>query len=289
MSPSSSSQVASPSSAGSPRAATPSASPAARALREPMTAPIGNETIGTLLAHRTIRAFTDEPVGEEVMRTLLTAARASATSSYFQQVTIIRVRDAAVREAVHAASGQPYVGGERGELLVLVVDLHRNAVIRERAGASTEPLERAYTFLQGCQDAMIAAQSIMVAAESLGLGTCYLGSILGDPDGLITALGLPERTFPIVGILVGHPAQEPQYKPRLPEGITVGVDAYPALEAHDAELAAYDERVTEYYDLRDASRRVDSFTEQIARMVGQGRAAQAPILDVLHRQRLCLH
>ena len=106
---------------------------------------------------------------------------------------------------------------------------------------------------------------------------------------MAAALGLPERTFPIVGILVGHPAQEPQYKPRLPEGITVGVDAYPALEAHDAELAAYDERVTEYYDLRDASRRVDSFTEQIARMVGQGRAAQAPILDVLHRQRLCLH
>ncbi|QKD80525.1 nitroreductase family protein [Actinomyces marmotae] len=254
-----------------------------------MTAPVRNATIDALLAHRTIRAFTDEPVGEEVMRTLLSVARASATSSYFQQATFIRVRDAVVREAVHAASGQPYVGGDRGELLVLVVDLHRNAVIRERAGASLEPLERAHAFLQGCQDTMIAAQSMVAAAESLGLGTCYLGSILGDPAGLIAALGLPERTFPLLGLLVGHPAQEPQYKPRLPERITVGIDSYPPLEEHDAELAAYDERVTEYYDLRDASRRVDSFTEQIARAVGQGRAAQAPILDVLHRQRLCLH
>ncbi|WP_080462151.1 nitroreductase family protein [Actinomyces gaoshouyii] len=253
-----------------------------------MTAPVRSATIDALLAHRTIRAFTDEPVGEEVMRTLLTVARASATSSYFQQATIIRVRDAAVREAVHAASGQPYVGGDRGELLILVVDLHRNAVIRERAGAPLEPLERTYAFLQGCQDALIAGQSMVAAAESLGLGTCYLGSILGDPAGLITALGLPERTFPLLGLLVGHPAQEPQYKPRLPEQITVGIDSYPPLEEHDAELAAYDERVTEYYDLRDASRRVDSFTEQIARMVGQGRAAQAPVLDVLHRQRLCL-
>ncbi|SUU10609.1 FMN reductase (NADPH) [Actinomyces denticolens] len=272
-----------------PSAAAPSVSTAPRALREPMTAPVRNTTIDALLAHRTIRAFTDEPVGEEVMRTLLTVARASATSSYFQQTTIIRVRDAAARDAVHAASGQPYVGGDRGELLVLVVDLHRNAVIRERAGAPTEPLERAYTFLQGCQDTMIAAQSMVAAAESLGLGTCYLGSILGDPAGLIAALGLPERTFPLLGLLVGHPAQEPQYKPRLPEEITVGVDSYPPLEEHGEALSAYDERVTEYYDLRDASRRVDSFTEQIVRMVGQGRAAQAPVLDVLHSQRLCLH
>ncbi len=277
-----------PTESSAPSAA-PSASTASGALREPMTAPVRNATIDALLAHRTIRAFTDEPVGEEVMRTLLSVARASATSSYFQQATIIRVRDAVVREAVHAASGQPYVGGDRGELLVLVVDLHRNAVIRERAGASLEPLERAHAFLQGCQDTMIAAQSMVAAAESLGLGTCYLGSILGDPAGLIAALGLPERTFPLLGLLVGHPAQEPQYKPRLPERITVGIDSYPPLEEHDAELAAYDERVTEYYDLRDASRRVDSFTEQIARAVGQGRAAQAPILDVLHRQRLCLH
>ncbi len=277
-----------PTESSAPSAA-PSTSTAPGALREPMTAPVRNATIDALLAHRTIRAFTDEPVGEEVMRTLLSVARASATSSYFQQATIIRVRDAVVREAVHAASGQPYVGGDRGELLVLVVDLHRNAVIRERAGASLEPLERAHAFLQGCQDTMIAAQSMVAAAESLGLGTCYLGSILGDPAGLIAALGLPERTFPLLGLLVGHPAQEPQYKPRLPERITVGIDSYPPLEEHDAELAAYDERVTEYYDLRDASRRVDSFTEQIARAVGQGRAAQAPILDVLHRQRLCLH
>ena len=259
-----------------------------RALTTPPTTTVGAEPFATLMAHRTIRAYTDQPVGEEVMTALLDVARHSATSSFLQQTTIIRVLDPAVREQVHLASGQPYVGGRRAELLVLVADLHRNAVIRERAGVGLEPLERTNLFLTACQDTMIAAQSLVVAAESLGLGTTYLGSILGDPQRVIAALGLPERTFPLVGLLVGHPAQEPQYKPRLPREITTAVDSYPELADHGEALAAYDATVREYYDLRDANRRVDSFTEQVARTVGTGAAHRSPVLDVLHRQRLCL-
>ena len=252
---------------------TPAAPVPSAALRTPATTPVTNSTIAAQLAHRTIRAYTDEPVGEDAVATLLDVARHSAP---------------AVREQLHLASGQPYVGGDRGELFVFVVDLHRNAVLRERAGAPLEPLERTSLFLSGVEDAVIAAQNVVVAAESLGLGTTYLGSIIGDVRRVIRALRLPTRTYPILGLLVGHPAQDPQYKPRLPREIVVGTDAYPQFEEHADAVAVYDAEVEQYYDLRDTSRRVDSFSAQIARTLGQGAASQAPVMEVLHEQLLCL-
>ena len=269
-----------------PTAPTASADPAA--LRTPAKTPVTNSTIAAQMAHRTIRAYTDKGVGEDTVATLLDVARHSATASFQQQVTIIRVLDSAVREQLHLASGQPYVGGDRGELFVFVVDLHRNALLRERAGAPLEPLERTNLFLQGVEDAVIAAQNVVVAAESLGLGTTYLGSIIGDVRRVIKALRLPTRTYPILGLLVGHPAQDPQYKPRLPREIAVGTDSYPELDDHLDALTAYDAEVEQYYDLRDTSRRVDSFSQQMARALGQGDASRAPVLEVLHEQLLCL-
>ena len=157
-----------------------------------------------------------------------------------------------------------------------------------RAGADPEPLERTNLFLQGVEDTIIAAQNVVVAAESLGLGTTYLGSIIGDVRRVIKALHLPTRTYPILGLLVGHPAQDPQYKPRLPREIAVGTDSYPEPDDHLDALTAYDAEVEQYYDLRDTSQRVDSFSQQMARALGQGNASRAPVLEVLHEQLLCL-
>lgn len=259
-------------------------------MTDPTPAPRpGDETLAVALRHRTIRAFTAEPVAEDEMQRLLDAARHAPTSSFYQQTTVIRVHDPATREIVHQASGQPYVGGARGELLVFVVDLHRNARIRAEAGVSLEPLERTTLFLQGVEDTMLAAQNLSLAAEAAGLGTVYLGSIGGDARSVIQALRLPERTLPLVGLLVGHPDQAPQAKPRLPLSVTTAVDTYPEADDYHAALRDYDAEVAQYYDLRDTSRRVDAFAAQIARKLGGGRAEQAPLLDILHEQRLALH
>jgi len=248
-----------------------------------------NDTIRTQLNHRTIRAFTADPVAPEVLDTLMEVVTAAPTSSFYQQRTVIRVVDPAIRQAVYEASGQPYVGGDRGELLIFVVDLYRNARIREEAGVEVRVLESTALFLQGVEDTLIAAQNLVVAAESLGLGTVYLGSIGGDSKLLIDALKLPLRTFPLVGVLVGHPAQEPALKPRLPREITVATDTYPLLENVHESLADYDQVVKTYYDLRDSSKPVDTFTRQIETKPGGGRAEKAPVREVLDVQRLALY
>lgn len=250
---------------------------------------LSNDTIRTQLNHRTVRAFTADPVAPEVLDTLLEVVSQAPTSSFYQQRTVIRVVDPAIRQVVREASGQPYVGGDRGELFIFVVDLWRNAQIREEAGLDNRVLESTALFFQAVEDVLIGAQNLVVAAESLGLGTVYLGSIGGDAPALIEALKLPLRTFPLVGVLVGHPAQEPALKPRLPREIATAIDTYPALDdAHEA-LAGYDKVVTTYYDLRDSSNPVDTFTRQIETKPGGGRAEQAPVREVLTKQRLALY
>ncbi|WP_316668052.1 nitroreductase family protein [uncultured Propionibacterium sp.] len=259
------------------------------ALSTAPTAAVANETITTQLAHRTIRRFSGEPLGADLVETLVDVARHAATSNFQQQSTIIHVVAPRLRAEMFASCGYPDPERIHGELFVFVVDLHRNAVIRARAGADPEPLERVSLFLQGCEDVLIGAQNMVVAAESLGLGTRYLGALLGDPRRVIRALGLPSRTFPLVGLLVGHPAERPQFKPRMPRALSFGTDAYPAVEGRLGELAEFDETVQEYYDLRDTNRRVDSFSDQIATVLGKGPWATSPLLEILHEQGLALH
>lgn len=93
-----------------------------------------NETIASQLAHRTIRAYKDQPLTEEEVTTLMDVARHTATSSFLQSCTILHITDPKVRETIGAASGQPYVGGTKGDLFIFVADLYRNSRIRAEQG-----------------------------------------------------------------------------------------------------------------------------------------------------------
>ncbi|WP_371177216.1 NADPH-dependent oxidoreductase [Buchananella felis] len=257
-------------------------------LNTPESTPVTNQTISVQMNHRTIRAFTGQKLTEEEVRTLLEVARHTASAAFLQQCTVIHVVDPEVRAELHGCSGQPYVGGDKGELFVFVVDLYRNSRIRAEAGLGNEPLSRMNLFLEAVEDTTLAAQNMVVAAESMGLGTCYLGSINADPRRVIAALGLPKLTYPLFGLLVGHRAQEPQFKPRLPLEITSGVDSYPFVDSYAEALAEYDAVIQEYYELREGGGRLDSFTNQIRVKPGKGPAEASPMLEILHEQGLAL-
>ncbi|MCD4557890.1 nitroreductase family protein [Schaalia sp. lx-100] len=241
------------------------------------------------MAHRTIRAFTEQPVSNDELHTLFQVARHTATAAFLQQATLIHVRDQSIRDGLCQVSGQKYVGGTRGELFVFVADLYRNATIRHEAGIESEVFGRTNMFFEAIDDTLLAAQNVVVAAESMGLGTVYLGSLNSDPRRVIDLLKLPRLTYPILGLLVGHPDQSPMYKPRLPLSVTVGVDTYPHVESYSDVLNDYDALVTEYYDLREAQQRIDSFTHQVRTRAGTGASELSPILEVLHEQGLVLH
>ena len=101
------------------------------------------------------------------------------------------------------------------------------------------------------------------------------------------ALELPELTFPVVGLLVGHADQDPGQKPRMPLSVMSAKNTYPRVESYAETLADYDREVTEYYDLRSGSR-LESFTHLVATNIGVGGAHVSPIMEVLNEQGLCL-
>lgn len=222
---------------------------------------IHTTTTDLIANHRTIRSFKDQTLSPEQLETLYTAASHTSTSMFLQQFSILHVTDPAKRAAIRAISGQQYIGAN-GDLFVYIVDLHRNQQIRRQLGFDDGRLHTFDVFMQGVEDTVLALQNTVTAAESMGLGAVILGSVNDDPEQLVKVLDLPALTFPILGLQVGVPNQEPQLKPRLPINQVAFENEYPR-DFDVRSLADYDEIVQTYYDLRNANRRIDSFTKQI--------------------------
>lgn len=248
---------------------------------------IHNQTIDTQINHRSIRAFKDQTLTTEQLTTLYEAARHTSTSNFFQQFSIIHLTDPELRRQIRSISTQPYVGAN-GDLFIFIADLYRNQQIRQQQGNDDGRLHTYEVFQQAAEDATLAVQNMLVAAESLGLGGVILGSIKNDPVKLINVLGLPKMTFPMLGLQVGVPDQEPQLKPRLPLSMMT-FDNHYSKDFPAKQLADYDREVSQYYDLRDTHQRIDSFTNQInGSKLQSGRSKRDELVQALHNQGLAL-
>ena len=180
----------------------------------------------------------------------------------------IRITDPATKAKLAEFGHQPYIA-TAPLLYVFVIDEHRNARIAERKGidpASDEfHLKYSYRFTQAQNDAVLALHAMETAAYSLGLGCVILGSLLNNIPGLIDVLNLPEYTYPVLGLAIGKPDQNPTVKPRMPRTMQFFENTYPAdADGVLDQLPAFDEEVHRYYDLRQADRPVDAFSDQVA-------------------------
>ena len=238
-----------------------------------------NETIKTQLNHRSIRAFKEQELTKEEVELLVDVARHTATSKFMQAYSIISITDPTLKAAFAAISKQPYVENN-GHLFLFVVDYHRNVQLTK----AQELQGTADYFIAGLTDATIAAQNMVVAAESLGMGTVFLGSLHNDAQQIIDLLGLPEYTFPAVGLAVGWPNQEPQLKPRLPKEVIHMENQYQALENPLKDIEAYDEEITGYYDTRDLNNRGDRFSKQVADKMETLPPKRLALLEVIQKQ-----
>ena len=237
---------------------------------------VTNSTIETLLNRRSIRKFVAEPFDDDTVATLETVAQHAASSQYLNDWSAVRVKDPALKKRMSEIGRQPYIA-EAPLLYVFVADEHRNAIIAESKGVSTDSdtygLAGSYRFSQAQNDAVLALHAMETAAYSLGLGCVILGSLLNDVPGLIEALHLPQYTYPVLGLAIGKPDQAPALKPRMPRELQFFDDVYPsdddATESIKERIGAFDVSVHEYYDLRNTDRPVDAFSDQIASIAAQ--------------------
>jgi nitroreductase len=198
-------------------------------------------TIRGLLAHRSVRAFDRRPIEPAIVDTLIAAAQSASTSSNLQSWSVVVVRDETHKSAVATLAGDQQFIREAPLFLVFVADWARGAAISRSRGEAAEGIEYFDSTLVATIDAAIAAQNAVVAAESLGLGAVFVGAVRNRPDELSALLGLPDASYPVVGVAVGWPdhANPARVKPRLPQSVVRHDERYSPASVDD--LADYDD------------------------------------------------
>jgi nitroreductase len=204
-----------------------------------------NETIAGMLGHRSVRAYRPDPLPEGVLETLVAAASSAATSSNLQTWSVVAVQDPEVRAALaEVAAGQKHVR-QCPLFLVWLADLSRNARLAEAEGVTLEALPYLESFLVAAVDAALAAQNAVVAAESLGLSTVYIGALRNDVQRVAGLLGLPPGAVGVFGLCVGYAADPGEVKPRLPQASVLHRERY-STEGEAAQRAGYDAVLSEF-------------------------------------------
>ena len=153
--------------------------------------------------------------------------------------------------------------------------------------------------LFGIQDAALMAENMVIAAESLGLGSCFLGDAPYRADEIIEEYRLPKRVFPLVQLTMGYPAEDPPPRPRYPMEFTIFEDEYPEFDEETISQAMAE--MDDGYLGQDYYRRANymvplegdreetftfddySWTEHISRKAGQWLASPKELLEQLTR------
>lgn len=206
--------------------------------------PTSRPTLDTLLSHRSIRRYTGQAIDPEQLNWVLEAGRAASSSSFMQCVHIIRVDDAEQRKRLCTmAANQKYIV-EAAAFLVFCIDYSKH-----RRLVPDIQIDYTEATLLGAIDAGIMAQNVLAAAESLGLGGVFIGALRNDIAQVAQVLQLPNEAVPLFGLCLGHPNQDPEYRPRLPLAALVSENVY--RHSSDAELADYNRELAAYYERRN--------------------------------------
>lgn len=226
-----------------------------------------NPTIDLLKAHRSIRKFSDKLVSQDIVDELILCGQAAATSSNVQAVTAIQVHDTDKRETLaKLAGGQPYVASA-GAFFVYCADMNRPKYACEKEGGDFSPGMTEH-FIIATVDVALAAQNTVVAAESLGLGICYIGGLRNNPAEVAELLNLPEHVYPVFGLCLGYPEQDPEVKPRMPLEAVLMHDQYDE-SVFDKNISDYDDTVREYYKSRTSGKKDSTWSQEMKALVGK--------------------
>ncbi len=178
-----------------------------------------------LLKHRSIRKFRPAPVPAEVMGGVLEAAVRASTCGNMQLYSLVVTCDEALRRRLAPCHfNQPMVT-EAPCLVTVCADVHRFSMWCEQRDA--EPaFDNFEWFLNAATDALLAAQNLAVAAETQGLGICFLGTTLYTARDIARILDLPKGVIPLTTVVVGYPDEDPGLTDRLPLEAVVHYEKY---------------------------------------------------------------
>ncbi|GGJ15173.1 oxygen-insensitive NADPH nitroreductase [Paenibacillus hunanensis] len=223
-----------------------------------------NDTIRLLMNHRSIRSYKPDAVTDEQLEAIVAAGQMASSSSNVQAYSVIAVKDPERKASLARMAGSQRYIEECPVFLVWCADLYRlEHAVQKHAPEKESYVDAVENFIVATADVTLAAQNAAIAAESMGLGVVYIGGIRTDIEGVSELLGLPEYVYPIYGMCLGYPNQEPGLRPRLPLKAVLHREAYDA----DATLQAveeYDDTMVQYLTERTGGIKTTPWSEQMA-------------------------
>jgi FMN reductase [NAD(P)H] len=213
-----------------------------------------NQWIRQVLMRRTQRRYADRPVPESVVRLILAAAFSASSKSDYQQASVVEVSDRARRDKLAALLP------DMPQIKLAPVFFVFLGDARRLESMSKHPVDNAKLegFFNATVDAALVMQTAILAAETLGLGTCPISHLRYYMEAVAEILALPDKVFPIAGLCVGYPAQQGFISMRLGPDATVHRDRYDAGDMATA-VDAYDRRRDARHSLKDRQKSPDKF------------------------------
>lgn len=200
------------------------------------------DILNTLLEHRTIRKYKSRPVPENILDQILEAGFHASTTGNMQVYSIIVSKDEEIRQKLWELHFKQDMVKQAPVVLTFCADFNRfNKWCRQR---KAEPgYDNFLSFFTAAIDALLVAQNCAVAAESFGMGICYLGTTTYMADKIADLLKCPEGVVPVTTLVVGYPDERPELVDRLPAKGIVHNETY-----HD-----YSEKdIDEIYRIKEA-------------------------------------
>lgn len=173
-----------------------------------------NPVIETLLSHKSIRKYKPDMPSDDAIRTIVRAGQQAPFASQAYSIVLSRDRER-----------HPY---KAPLLFTICVDYYKFEKIMERRGWKMRTNDLVLLFF-GIQDAALMAENMVVAARSLGLGSCFLGGAMLHAEEIAKEYSLPKRVFPLVQLVMGYPDEDPPPRPRYPLEFTLFEGKYPEL------------------------------------------------------------
>lgn len=199
-----------------------------------------NETVGLLIERASCRSFTEQEIPAEILQLVLEAGTHAATGGNLQPYSIIKIEGEETKQTLARLGGQAFIG-EAPVLLLFCIDLHR---LQRWAALEVAPFTARDSFQHfwiSFQDTVICAQSVCTAADALGLGSVYIGTVLEFFHELRDMFALPQGVFPVVLLCLGFPRSRPKPRNKLGVDVIVHEERYRELEDQEL-LATFDEK-----------------------------------------------
>lgn len=225
-----------------------------------------NQTIDELFSRKSTRVFSDEPITSQEKSLILQAAIQAPTAGNMSLFSIIDVQSQEIKDilAKHC-DNQPFIA-KAPVVLVFLADYQKWQDMFEYYGVDV-PAPAEADLLLAMEDCIIAAQNAVVAAESLGIGSCYIGDILENFEANQKLLNLPKYAVPVAMVVFGKPTEQ-QKKRQKPERFDVR-----DLVFTDTYKIRNSQETVDMFE-RKLKKREDELREYIIRFAGRKIQAQ---------------